>query len=114
MGSVALYHHDLEIVGTGDRSPGGSTVGSITPPVFGRHGEIYYTLLTRDGPEFCTANGDTQRLLLSSRDTLINDKRKITSLMIGHTTEGVDSAGRVALVTVFEDRKAALTVGIPV
>jgi hypothetical protein len=113
-GNLALYHHDLKLVESGDRSPGGSTVGSITPPAFGPSGEIYYTLLTRDGPEFCAANGDEQRLLLSYANTLANDKRKITSLMIGQTTEGVDASGRLALATVFDDKKAAITVGIPV
>lgn len=111
--AMTLYYQGLEIIRTGGRSPRGSTVGAIMPPVFGTNGEIYYVLATRDGHELCTANGDEQRALLGHGDRLANDDRPVNSIMVGHTTDAVDGAGRIALATVFEDHSAAVTVGIP-
>jgi hypothetical protein len=111
--ATTLYHHGLEILHSGERSPRGSTVGHIMPPVFGNNGEIYYVLMTRDGHELCAANGEEQRTLLARGDHLANDSRAVNSIMLGHTTDAIDGEGRLVFVTVFDDQTAAVTVGIP-
>ncbi len=111
--ATALYYQGLEVVCSGQQSPRGSTIGHILPPVFGNNGEVYYVLMTRDGHELCAANGAEQRTLLARGDHLTNDSRTVNSIMLGHSTDAVDGAGRIVFATVFDDQTAAVTVGIP-
>lgn len=111
--AMSLYYHGLEVVTTGERSPGGSTVLSIMPPVFGPAGELYYLLHTRDGHELCATNGEQQRTILASGDRLIGEDRRVDSIAIGSTTEHCNSAGQLAFAVILEDDTATVVLGNP-
>jgi hypothetical protein len=112
---MSLYFEGGVIARTGEVLPSGATVYSISAPVIGEDGVLYYLLATDKGLELWGHGGGTSRLILAAGvyGDYINGKQ-VNSIVHGTHAKQADSQGRLVMVVGFGDGTSSIITGIPV
>lgn len=107
-----LHYSGRQVLAVGSTTPLGATVVSLSAPVIGSDGLLYYQAVTDQGLELIVYNGPETVTILATGD-LIGDKR-LKSFFAGFMPDQVDRCGRIVLTGDFEDGSSSVLVGIPV
>lgn len=112
--SSALYVGSLEVMRSGDRSPGGQVVEDITTPQLAADGVTFFVVSGRAGSELLATNGQQTRTILKSGDRLVNHSSPVDrSICLGFTATHADDQGRLAFVVDHQDKSQSVVLGLP-
>ena len=107
-----LIYNGKQVVAVGSVTPLGATIVSLSAPVVGSDGLLYYQASTDKGLELMVYNGPELRTILSKDDMV--DGSVLTGFFYGFMPDQVDSSGRIVLTGDFEDGSTSLIIGIPI
>jgi len=107
-----LYYSGKPVVATGTLTPLGATIVSLSAPVVGSNGLLYYQAVTNNGIELMVYNGVELKTILSNGDNV--DGSSLASFFFGFMTDQVDSSGRIVLTGDFADGSTSLIIGLPI
>ncbi len=103
---------EADLAGGGSRSPQGSRIVSILPPVFGPRGLVYFQVFTEDGMELLLYDGVNTRTLLSRGDDF--NGQKIETILFGSLPEAVNSHGEFVTIVELSDGETDILLGYPI
>lgn len=107
-----LNYSGKQVVAVGSVTPLGATIGSLSAPVVGGDGLLYYQAATNQGFELMVYNGPEIRTILSNDDVV--DGSVLKSFFSGFMPDQVDSSGRIVLTGDFADGSTSIIIGIPI
>lgn len=107
-----LHYNGKQIVEVGSVTPLGNVIASLSAPVVGSDGLLYYQASTDKGLELMVYNGPELRTILSKDDMV--DGSVLRSFFHGFLPDQVDSCGRLVLTGDFEDGSTSIIIGIPI
>lgn len=110
--SQQLYYSGKQVISSGDTSPLGAPIVSLSAPVVGSNGLLYYQAVTNNGIELMVYNGVELKTVLSNGDNV--DGSALASFFFGFMTDQVDSSGRIVLTGDFADGSTSLIIGLPI
>ena len=96
---------------TGGRS-GGVEVETISAPVFGPGGLLFYRVIGARAMQLLVTSDDERRAILETGDRIDGERAKVFN--VGWHTDQVDSSGRLAFQAELDDGRTAIVVGTPV
>ena len=113
-------HLDLHLHTNGGRARIAHTGGkgsrgeirTISAPVFGPDGLLYYRTISKKAMELLVLHGDERRRILDSGDKI--DGSRVRVFNLGWHTDQVDNRGRLAFQAQFDDGTTAIVIGTPV
>lgn len=115
---MALYYENRRVIASGDSSPRGRSIWSISPAVVGDDGLLYFSLVTDTGAELCIYNGSFVSSILGSGDIMPNDNYAVISrVLFGTMNTQVDRQGRITFIGEYTSATSqvdAVVVGLPV
>ncbi len=103
---------EANFAGGGSRSPRGSAILSLFPPVFGPSGVVYFEAFTNDGMELIRYDGSGFSTILAKGDT-VNGK-VVETILFGCLPKSCNAQGDLVFVAEFSDGESAVLLGIPV
>jgi hypothetical protein len=114
--SLHLHRHGSgrrksRIARTGGRAHGGR-ISTISAPVFGPHGLLYYRAITNHTMELQVVDGNDRRRILHTGDRVSG--AKLSSFSFGWHPDQIDRKGRLAFQAELADGRTAIVVGTPV
>ena len=89
----------------------GSRVETISAPLFGADGLLFYRAIGKHSMRLLAASGTEQRKLLETGDRIDGERVKIFNT--GWHTDQVDSRGRLAFQAELDDGRTAIVIGTP-
>ncbi len=107
-----LNYNGKQVVSVGSVTPLGATIVSLSAPVVGSDGLLYYQASTDKGLELMVYNGPELRTILSKDD--IVDGSVMRSFFFGFMPDQVDSSGRIVITGDFQDGSTSIVIGIPI
>ena len=107
-----LHYNGKQVVEIGSVTPLGNIIASLSAPVVGSDGLLYYQASTDKGLELMVYNGPELRTILSKDDLV--DGSVLRSFFHGFLPDQVDSSGRIVLTGDFEDGSTSIVIGIPI
>ena len=107
-----LNYNGKQVVSVGSVTPLGAKIVSLSAPVVGSDGLLYYQASTDKGLELMVYNGPELRTILSKDDTV--DGSVLKSFFFGFMPDQVDSSGRIVLTGDFVDGSTSIVIGIPI
>lgn len=107
-----LHYNGKQVVEIGSVTPLGNVIASLSAPVVGSDGLLYYQASTDKGLELMVYNGPELRTILSKDDLV--DGSILRSFFHGFLPDQVDSSGRIVLTGDFEDGSTSIIIGIPI
>lgn len=107
-----LHYNGKQVVEVGSVTPLGNVIASLSAPVVGNDGLLYYQASTDKGLELMVYNGPELRTILSKDDLV--DGSILRSFFHGFLPDQVDSSGRIVLTGDFEDGSTSIIIGIPI
>ena len=110
--SQQLYYSGKHVIATGDVSPLGATIVSLSAPVVGSNGLLYYQAVTNAGIELMIYNNVELKTVLSNGDNV--DGSLLKNIFFGFMPDQVDSSGRIVLTGDFADGSTSLIIGLPI
>lgn len=110
--TAALWLGEQRVEATGQPSPGGAPVTSISAPVLGKDLLMYYLVSTDRALELCVSNGKERRTILSSGESIGN--QRIANIVHGYHSRQVDKSGRIVFFAEFDNGEQAIVLGMPV
>jgi len=112
---MTLYYENSRVISSGDISPRGNVIWSISPAVVGDDGLIYFSLFTNAGVELCIYNGSLVVTVLGSGDIMPNDNyNTMLRFIFGAMNAQVDAKGRLVLIGDYTNQTSAVVVGLPI
>lgn len=109
---LALYYGDRLVVQTGQPSPRGAVIGSMSPPVCGADNRVYILLYTEEGVELAVYDGSTLGTILGYGDEV--GGRIVIGIIFGMMPNQVDSQDHVVCIVDYEDDTTGILVGLPI
>lgn len=107
-----MNYNGKQVVSVGSVTPLGATIVSLSAPVVGSNGLLYYQASTDKGLELMVYNGPELRTILSKDD--IVDGSVLRSFFFGFMPDQVDSSGRIVITGDFQDGSTSIVIGIPI
>ena len=111
--AMTMFYGGRRVVASGDLSPSGDLVEAVMPGCFGPQGEHYYGLALAEGMELAAFDGQEQRSLLKSGDTLRDESVAVSQIFMGTMLKQVNDSTHLAFEVIREDGSMALVVGSP-
>lgn len=112
---MTLYYENTRVISSGDISPRGNVIWSISPAVVGDDTLIYFSLFTNAGVELCIYNGHSVITVLGSGDIMPNDNyNTMLRFIFGAMNAQVDAQGRIVLIGDYTNQTSAVVVGLPI
>ena len=105
-------HTPARIAHTGNRTRHGRRAETISAPLFGPHGLLYYRAISQVGMELLVVDGNNRRMILETGDKVGN--HKVRAINTGWHTDQIDRHGRLAFQAEFEDGSTGIIIGTPV
>jgi hypothetical protein len=100
------------IARTGARTGGGRPVQTVSAPLFGPDGLLYYRTIRDKTMELFVLRGNERRVILRTGDRV--GGRKVGNFNTGWHTDQIDSRGRLAFQVRFQDGTTGIVIGTPV
>ena len=100
------------IARSGNRTRRGFRAETISAPVFGPGGLLYYRAISKRTMELLVVAGNERRMILETGDRV--GGRKVRALNLGWHTDQIDSRGRLAFQVEYFDGSTGIVIGTPV
>jgi hypothetical protein len=104
--------HAARIAHTGSRTRKGERARTISAPLFGPHGLLYYRAIGKNSMELLVVEGNERRSILETGDKV--GGKRVQVMNTGWQSDQVDSHGRLAFQVEYEDGSTGIVVGTPV
>lgn len=115
-GRLSLHRHgkgrSARIARTGDRKGRRERAETISAPIFGPDGLLYYRAIGRKAMELLVVDGNQRRRILETGDKV--GGKRVALINTGWSADQVDSRGRLAFQVEYNDGSTAIVVGTPV
>jgi hypothetical protein len=115
-GHLALHRHHRgrspRIARTGDRKGRAERAKTISAPIFGPDGLLYYRAIGQKAMELLVVDGNQRRRILETGDKV--GGKRILAINTGWSADQVDRRGRLAFQVEYKDGSTAIVVGTPV
>jgi hypothetical protein len=115
-GHLSLHRHQrghsARIAHTGNRTRKGERAKTISAPIFGPKGLLYYRAIGDKAMELLVVHGNERRMILESGDKVGGKRLKLINT--GWSSDQVDSRGRLAFQVQYADGSTAIVIGTPV
>jgi hypothetical protein len=115
-GHLTLHRHKrrgaARIAHTGNRLRRRGRAETISAPIFGPRGLLYYRAIASNAMELLVVDGNRRRTILETGDKVSG--RRIQAFNTGWHTDQVDSRGRLAFQADMADGSTAIVIGTPV
>ena len=107
-----MHYMGKPVVSVGSVTPLGATINSLSAPVIGSNGLLYYQAVTDQGMELMVYNGPELVTVLANGDVV--DGSELSSFFSGFMPDQVDRYGRIVLTGDFVDGSTSILIGIPI
>jgi hypothetical protein len=104
--------HSARIAHTGNRARRGERVQTISAPLFGPHGLLYYRTLSDSATELFVVEGNHRRRIFETGDKV--GGKRVQLINTGWCSDQVDGRGRLAFQVEYDDGSTGIVVGTPV
>lgn len=117
-GHLTLHRHQrsarraTKLSSTGSRTDHGAPVETISAPVFGAGGILYYRTISKRAMEIYAVDDRERRRIIASGDR-VNGER-VKAFNFGWHTDQADKNGRLAFQATLADGRTTIIVGTPV
>jgi hypothetical protein len=112
---MTLMYENRPVLSSGESSPRGDVIWSISPAVVGDNGLVYFSLVTETGVELCIYNGSRAVTILGSGDIFpYDDYNTMQRFIFGAMNTQVDDRGRITFIGDYANNLRAVVVGLPV
>jgi hypothetical protein len=113
---LSLHRHhrgrSARIAHTGNRTRRGERAKTISAPIFGPKGLLYYRAIGDKAMELLVVHGNERRMILETGDKVGGKRLKLINT--GWSSDQVDRRGRLAFQVQYADGSTAIVVGTPV
>lgn len=104
--------HSDRIAHTGSRTRRGPRAETISAPIFGADGRLYYRAIGQRKMELLVVHGNERRAILETGDRV--GGKRVQLINTGWSSDQVDRHGRLAFQVEYEDGSSAIVVGTPI
>jgi hypothetical protein len=104
--------HAARIAHTGSRTRRGERAQTISAPLLGPHGLLYYRAIGQKAMELLVVEGNERRKILETGDKV--GGKRVQLINTGWSSDQVDSHGRLAFQVEYSDGSTAIVIGTPV
>jgi hypothetical protein len=99
------------LVQAGDRGGHGARIETISAPVFGADGLLFYRTISKRSMELMVADSTRARRILSAGEKI--DGKRVQAFSVGWHTDQVDRHGRIAFQAELAGGETAIVIGTP-
>lgn len=113
---LTLHRHQdgrsQRIAHSGNRTRRGPRAETISAPVFGPRGLLYYRAITQHTMELLVVDGNERRTILETGDKIAG--KRVKAFNLGWHTDQIDGHGRLAFQVEYDDGSTGIVIGTPV